>query len=92
MNIASVLDMLGGSRSTTPVSLISRKSPTADMGVQVNQPSNKDSARRNSQNRGSQQQQQQQNQQPQHQQRDRKMDGGPLYGNDNRVININQMS
>uniref|UniRef100_A0A0K8TP70 Uncharacterized protein n=1 Tax=Tabanus bromius TaxID=304241 RepID=A0A0K8TP70_TABBR len=34
----SVLDLLtGASRSTTPVSLISRKSPTADMGVQVNQ-------------------------------------------------------
>lgn len=39
---------LGGSRSTTPVSLNSRKSPTNEMGVQVNQ---KDGSRRNS-NRG----------------------------------------
>lgn len=30
----------GGSRSTTPQSLLSRKSPTVDMGVQVNQPQN----------------------------------------------------
>lgn len=36
--------MIGGSRSTTPVSLHSRKSPTADMGVQVNQ---KDGGRKN---------------------------------------------
>lgn len=50
----SVIDMLAGaSRSTTPISLISRKSPSADIGVQVNQ----------------QQQQQQQSHQPQqHQQ------------------------
>lgn len=42
----SVLELFGGgSRSTTPVSLNSRKSPTADMGVQVNQ---KDGNRRNS--------------------------------------------
>jgi len=34
----SLIDLLtGASRSTTPVSLISRKSPSADMGVQVNQ-------------------------------------------------------
>ncbi|XP_037904982.1 protein LSM14 homolog A isoform X3 [Hermetia illucens] len=34
----SVIDLLAGaSRSTTPVSVISRKSPSADMGVQVNQ-------------------------------------------------------
>ncbi|XP_061399436.1 protein LSM14 homolog A isoform X2 [Musca vetustissima] len=34
----SVIDMLAGaSRSTTPISLISRKSPSADIGVQVNQ-------------------------------------------------------
>lgn len=39
--ISSVLDLLAGaSRSTTPVSLISRKSPSADMAVQVNQNSN----------------------------------------------------
>ncbi|XP_031631690.1 protein LSM14 homolog A-like isoform X2 [Contarinia nasturtii] len=46
----SVLDLIGGSRSTTPVSLNSRKSPTAEMGVQVNQ---KDGTRRNN-NRGPQ--------------------------------------
>lgn len=47
----SVLDLIGGgSRSTTPVSLNSRKSPTAEMGVQVNQ---KDGNRRNN-NRGEQ--------------------------------------
>lgn len=47
----SVLDLIGGgSRSTTPVSLNSRKSPTAEMGVQVNQ---KDGNRRNN-NRGQQ--------------------------------------
>lgn len=46
----SVLDLIGGSRSTTPVSLNSRKSPTAEMGVQVNQ---KDGNRRNN-NRGPQ--------------------------------------
>ncbi|XP_055909927.1 protein LSM14 homolog A-like isoform X3 [Eupeodes corollae] len=34
----SVLDLLAGaSRSTTPISLISRKSPSADLAVQVNQ-------------------------------------------------------
>lgn len=56
--IASVLDLIGGqSRSTTPVSLNSRKSPTAEMGVQVNP---KDGNRRNSNNmRGGQQQNQQ---------------------------------
>lgn len=43
-----MLDLIGGSRSTTPVSLNSRKSPTADMGVQVNQ---KDGNRRNQNNR-----------------------------------------
>ncbi|KAJ8919687.1 hypothetical protein NQ315_006215, partial [Exocentrus adspersus] len=32
---ASVLDLIGGSRSTTPVSLSSRKSPTTDQGVQA---------------------------------------------------------
>lgn len=42
--VASVLDLIGGSRSTTPISLNSRKSPTADMAVQVNQ---KDGGRRN---------------------------------------------
>lgn len=53
---ASVLELIGvGSRSTTPVSLNSRKSPTTDMGVQVNQ---KDGNRRNS--RGNSQQNQQQ--------------------------------
>ena len=31
--------MIGGSRSTTPISLHSRKSPTADMGVQAGQKS-----------------------------------------------------
>lgn len=47
----AVLDLItGGSRSTTPVSLNSRKSPTAEMGVQVNQ---KDGTRRNN-NRGQQ--------------------------------------
>lgn len=48
----TVLDFIGGggSRSTTPVSLNSRKSPTAEMGVQVNQ---KDGNRRN--NNGGQQ-------------------------------------
>ncbi|XP_055704439.1 protein LSM14 homolog A isoform X10 [Phlebotomus papatasi] len=36
---ASMLEFIGGgSRSTTPQSLVSRKSPTTDMGVQVNQP------------------------------------------------------
>ncbi|XP_037904988.1 protein LSM14 homolog A isoform X8 [Hermetia illucens] len=36
--LVSVIDLLAGaSRSTTPVSVISRKSPSADMGVQVNQ-------------------------------------------------------
>uniref|UniRef100_A0A7G3B3I1 Uncharacterized protein n=1 Tax=Lutzomyia longipalpis TaxID=7200 RepID=A0A7G3B3I1_LUTLO len=38
---ASMLEFIGaatGSRSTTPQSLVSRKSPTMDMGVQVNQP------------------------------------------------------
>lgn len=35
------MDLIGGgSRSTTPQSLLSRKSPTVDMGVQVNQPQN----------------------------------------------------
>lgn len=58
--IANVLDLIGGSRSTTPTS---RKSPTADMGVQVNQKDN----RRNIPNRGSQPHQQQQ---PQHERRD----------------------
>lgn len=29
--------LAGASRSTTPISLISRKSPSADIGVQVNQ-------------------------------------------------------
>ncbi|KAM7354810.1 LSM14 family protein trailer hitch isoform 6-T6 [Cochliomyia hominivorax] len=49
----SVIDMLAGaSRSTTPISLISRKSPSADIGVQVNQ--------------NQQQQQQQQTHQQQH--------------------------
>lgn len=50
----------GGSRSTTPVSLNSRKSPTNDMGVQVNKSimGNKDGGnavnnnKRNNQNRG----------------------------------------
>lgn len=69
----------GGSRSTTPVSLNSRKSPTADMGVQVNQ---KDSNRRNSNtNRGSTQPSQQQE----------RRDSGRLDGqvpHDNRVSNI----
>lgn len=48
----AVLDLIGGggSRSTTPVSLNSRKSPTAEMGIQVNQ---KDGNRRNN-NRGQQ--------------------------------------
>lgn len=47
----AVLELIGGgSRSTTPVSLNSRKSPTAEMGVQVNQ---KDGNRRNN-NRGQQ--------------------------------------
>lgn len=35
-----MLDLIGGgagSRSTTPVSIVSRKSPTADMAVQTNQ-------------------------------------------------------
>ncbi|KAJ8948820.1 hypothetical protein NQ318_013472 [Aromia moschata] len=32
---ASVLDLIGGSRSTTPASLSSRKSPTIDQGVQA---------------------------------------------------------
>lgn len=32
---ASVLDLIGGSRSTTPASLSSRKSPTTDQGVQA---------------------------------------------------------
>lgn len=45
------MDLIGGSRSTTPVSLNSRKSPTADTGVQVNQ---KDNNRR-MQHRGNQQ-------------------------------------
>lgn len=48
----SVLDIIGGgSRSTTPVSLVSRKSPTADMGVQVNAPrsSSRDGNKRNNQ-------------------------------------------
>lgn len=41
--LASVLDLIGGgSRSTTPVSLISRKSPTMDQGVQASGPGNKD--------------------------------------------------
>lgn len=73
--LASVLELIGGgSRSTTPVSLNSRKSPTADMGVQVNQ---KDGIRRNS--RGN-------NQQNQHQER---RDSGRLDGQgDNRVSNI----
>lgn len=36
--LASVLDLIGGSsRSATP-SLVTRKSPTMDQGVQVNQP------------------------------------------------------
>lgn len=47
----SVLDLIGGSRSTTPVSLNSRKSPTAEMGVQVNQ---KDGGNRRNNNRGPQ--------------------------------------
>ncbi|XP_037904989.1 protein LSM14 homolog B isoform X9 [Hermetia illucens] len=37
-SMGAPLDLLAGaSRSTTPVSVISRKSPSADMGVQVNQ-------------------------------------------------------
>lgn len=60
--VASVLDLIGGgSRSTTPVSLNSRKSPTADMAVQVNKSganninNSKDGnggQKRNNQNRG----------------------------------------
>lgn len=51
LQLDSVLDLIaGGSRSTTPVSLNSRKSPTAEMGVQVNQ---KDGTRRTN-NRGQQ--------------------------------------
>lgn len=46
---ANVMDLIGGSRSTTPVSLNSRKSPTTEMGVQVNQKDN-----RRNQNRGNQ--------------------------------------
>lgn len=39
MFLVSVLDLIGGgSRSTTPVSLISRKSPTMDQGVQAGAP------------------------------------------------------
>lgn len=49
--VDSVLDLIGGSRSTTPVSLNSRKSPTAEMGVQVNQ---KDGGNRRNNNRGPQ--------------------------------------
>lgn len=50
-----MLDLIGGgSRSTTPISLHSRKSPTAEIGVQVNKSGNstKDGSRRNNQNRG----------------------------------------
>lgn len=43
MFLASVLDLIGGgSRSTTPVSLISRKSPTMDQGVQAGAGGTKD--------------------------------------------------
>lgn len=36
-DLASVLDLIGGgSRSTTPISMHSRKSPTAELGIQVN--------------------------------------------------------
>lgn len=77
VELASVLELIGGgSRSTTPVSLNSRKSPTADMGVQVNQ---KDGNRRNS--RGNNQQNQQQD----------RRDSGRLDGqgsHDNRVSSI----
>lgn len=77
IELASVLELIGGgSRSTTPVSLNSRKSPTADMGVQVNQ---KDGNRRNS--RGNNQQNQQQD----------RRDSGRLDGqvsHDNRVSKI----
>lgn len=48
--------LAGASRSTTPISLISRKSPSADIGVQVNQ------------NQQQQQSHQQQHQQQHHNQ------------------------
>lgn len=68
--VASVLDLIGGSRSTTPVSLHSRKSPTADMGTQVNQ---KDGNRRNQNQRNG----------PHNQQMDRRDSGNNQH--DNRV-------
>ncbi|XP_055385563.1 protein LSM14 homolog A isoform X3 [Condylostylus longicornis] len=42
----------GGSRSTTPVSLISRKSPSTDMGVQVNQQQTSQQSQQHHQNAG----------------------------------------
>lgn len=66
----------GGSRSTTPVSLISRKSPTNDMGVQVQQSKGP--------RRSSNQQQQQQNDNRQRERRDSgKLDN---QQHDNKVI------
>ncbi|XP_057663547.1 protein LSM14 homolog B-A isoform X2 [Diorhabda carinulata] len=60
----SVLDLIGGSRSTTPASLSSRKSPTIDQGVQAGgsshnekkvvkpiQPPNQKNQRRSNENR-----------------------------------------
>ncbi|GAB0088526.1 protein LSM14 homolog B [Sergentomyia squamirostris] len=50
---ASMLEFIGGgSRSTTPQSLVSRKSPTMDMGVQVNQPIGRNDANKRTSERG----------------------------------------
>lgn len=52
----SVIDMLAGaSRSTTPISLISRKSPSADIGVQVNQQQQQTHQQHNHNNQNQQQ-------------------------------------
>ncbi|XP_046807106.1 protein LSM14 homolog B-A isoform X7 [Lucilia cuprina] len=69
----SVIDMLAGaSRSTTPISLISRKSPSADIGVQVNQNQQQQTHQQQQQlqqqhHHNNQNQHQQQHQHPNHQ-------------------------
>ncbi|XP_046397269.1 protein LSM14 homolog B isoform X3 [Ischnura elegans] len=67
---ASVLDLIGGSRSSTatPVPGVTRKSPTTDQGVQVSAPRSKDNdGQQQQQKKGGHQWQQQHHQQNQQQ-------------------------
>lgn len=81
--MAAMLEFIGGgSRSTTPHSLISRKSPSNDMGVQAGSGGNNNQSRdggknrNNSQNSGSQQQNNNNNQMRNRRDSGRNQEGG----------------